>query len=825
MRAVFLCLSIFLSLTLNAQVQFIDLTSPVSAWKFRELNTKQWFPAKVPGSVYRDLQRNGIIPDPFQSCNEQSVAWVSEKSWEYFCEFDLDKAQLKKSFIILNLEGLDTYADIFINGKKIATSKNMFIPVHEQIKSFVISGKNSLRIVFNSLVSLTIDYGKTKLPGGKRVYVRKAQFQYGWDWAPTLPDIGIWKKCNISLYDNAIDMVSLHTLSASKEGAALRLHCFTQMKSFKKYRITLNEKGSEKLLLDTVVQIKREMRLPFYISNPRLWWCNNLGSQELYEFEMKIWDAKQLIAERDVHGGIRTIELERTHDFAGEGFGFKLNGVPVYCKGANWVPTEYFPSDITYEKLKSLIAMAKSSGMNMLRVWGGGVYESEKFYRLCDENGIMVWQDFMFACGMYPGDSAFLKTVRDEIYNNSIEISGHPSLALFCGNNENQEGWFNWGWQKEFSYSKVDSIKIWNDYQNLFHSLIPSVLKKTAPEIPYWPSSPSLGWGHEKAYRTGDVHYWGVWWGNQKFETYRNKVGRFNSEYGFQALPVRSSINQFVHDSLDHFTSADLQCHQKHPRGFEIIDSAMKWYLPPAKDFNAYIAQSQFLQGKALKLAIESHRNAKPYNRGTLLWQYNDCWPVISWSIVDYFLKPKATYYQVRRSYANRYLGIEPAKNYCSFIVSNDSQTNWLDSAFIYVMDYSGKVFYEKAISFNLTAGESKTVSSTDWKNFNFLPAADKLIYFISRGGGTNVYYFSSEKDAPLRKPEIFIRRVNDSTIEVSASVVARHVELVDKNGLLQFEDNFFDIIPGFPVKVKIVNDDLKNVNDILVKTLFDTFK
>jgi beta-mannosidase len=537
-------------------------------WQFREFGTAKWFAAEVPGVIHTDLIRNKIISDPFYRDNEKKEQWIEEKTWEYQTYFNVDEKLFARKNIELQFDGLDTYADVFLNGKKIITANNMFRQWVIDVKKSLQPKRNLITILFHPVSKLILEQkNKTSIIyPEERAFIRKAQYQFGWDWGPRLMTCGIWKEVRLLAYDS----------------------------------VTENKKGKTK------------------------------------NEKQQTWN----------------IKLVTQKDSIGESFYFTVNGKSTFIKGANWIPADNFlPRAKRQKKYEQLIKAAKDANINMLRVWGGGIYEDDVFYDLCDKYGIMVWQDFMFAGALYPSDSSFLKNIEEEIRYQVNRLKHHPCIALWCGNNEIEEAWFNWGWQKQFNYSSQDSIKLWNDYQKIFHQLIPAVLKQLDPERPYRPSSPSLGWGRDSAYKKGDVHYWGVWWGKEHVEKYKEKVGRFNSEYGMQGIPDMKTIRQFSLPEDWDTTSPVMRTHQKHPFGYENIKYYIEQKFRTPKTFEDLVYVSQLMQADAVKTAIEAHRRNAPTTMGTLFWQWNDCWPVTSWSAIDYYGRKKALYYEVKRSF------------------------------------------------------------------------------------------------------------------------------------------------------------------------------
>jgi len=554
------------SFSVSAQVIYDKITQN---WQFNKQSDDKWYPAKVPGEVHLDLLRNKLIDDPFYRDNEKKLQWIEKENWNYKTTFDVSSAMHSKKHIDLVFDGLDTYAEVYLNDKPVLTADNMFRQWKANVKALLKTKGNKLLIKFQSAQNKVDALAKADapfiIPDNARAYVRKAQFHFGWDWGPKLTGAGIWK----------------------------------------------------------------EVRLEAYQAKPR---------EKPFLAPVKT----ELVQEKDEHGA---------------SFYFKINGKPVYMKGANYIPADVFVTRTTKADYRKLLMMAKEANMNMLRVWGGGIYENDDFYNLCDSLGIYVWQDFMFAGQMVPGDDAFFENVKQEVKYQVKRLRHHKSIVLWCGNNEIDEAWNRWGWQKQFNINQKDSVKLWTDYKRLFRDSIPKWVKEVDPSRPYISTSPKYGWGVKNSFIEGDSHYWGVWWGNEDFETFENKTGRFVSEYGMQAMPNYESVLKYTNQE-DRFLYSDiLKNHQKANNGFQKLDVYLKSYLIDSARLSKlsvedYTYLTQCVQYYGFKNMILIHRSKSPYNMGTLLWQLNDCWPVASWSITDYYDRaPKAAWYAVKNAY------------------------------------------------------------------------------------------------------------------------------------------------------------------------------
>ncbi|MEK8179434.1 glycoside hydrolase family 2 protein [Flavobacterium buctense] len=796
-------------------------------WQFKSVHNDKykWFPAKVPGTVHTDLLANKLISDPFFGANEKQLQWIENEDWQYQTTFKLSKEELNHQNAILQFDGLDTFAEVTLNGTKILTANNMFRTWKVDVKKLLKIGQNKLEITFASAVKKGKEEAKKltyTLPGDEKIFTRKAQYHFGWDWGPRFVTAGIYKKVALYFWDNVqITHIKTNQDLTNKDVAKVEFTLEINSANASQYELKINEK-SEFLPLK---KGKNNLTLFYEISNPKLWWPNGLGKAHLYPFEISLVQNNAIIDSKKLNIGLRTIELVQEKDEIGKSFYFKVNGKPVFMKGANVIPPDSFLPRATDLDYKSIVKNAVVANMNMLRVWGGGVYAEDVFYDECDKNGILVWQDFMFACAMYPGDEAFLANVKQEVIDNVTRLQNHPSIALWCGNNENDEGWHNWGWQKQYNYSEQDSTKIWADYQKLFHDLIPKTLDGLLAknENRYWPSSPSIGWGRKESLLSGDAHYWGVWWGMEPFEMYQKKVGRFMSEYGFQSMPDIKTFQAFAQSDELNFNSEAVKNHQKHPTGYKTINEYMARDYQVPTNFEDYIYVSQVLQAEGMKIAIEAHRT-DPKCMGTLFWQGNDCWPVTSWSSVDYYGRWKAFQYQAKRSFEDLLISIkENEVNYEIYLVSEASHSDKVRFE-IELLDFYGKLVEKDEVEFDITADTRDLFVALPKENYsdnNLKELVLSVSCILQNGKKANaLYYFVKSKDLQLTKPKIQITKLDEQTYEIFSDVLAKNVFLSSEEETF-FSDNYFDILPGQKVEIKLS----KPVKEVRVKSLFEVIK
>ncbi len=791
-----------ISLVSFAQKTIISLNNN---WYFRQADQEKAYPAQVPGTVHTDLLRQELIPDPFFGENEQKVQWVEQKSWIYENLFDVPASELAKSRMQLVFEGLDTYVQVYLNGKKILKADNMFRTWEIPAKGLLKLKNNHLKIIFEPVNPKTKALASKlpySLPGGENVFIRKAQYQFGWDWGPRLVTYGIWKPVKLICWNvNRLEQVQVVQKSLNDEWAELDIHCRLSDPSKKSFQIQAKltdpstDLTAEGIIHpgDTAIVLKLKIKLPVK------WWTNGLGEAHLYQLNVKLLEDKQRLDTYNSNIGLRTLEIVQQADSVGRGFYVKLNGVRVFMKGANIIPTDNFVPRSNAEIYKKLVQEAKNSHMNMLRVWGGGVYGSDDFYELCDKNGILVWQDLMFAGSPYPADPIFLKNVAAEIEDQVIRLRNHPSLALWCGNNEISEGWYNWGWQKQFNYSQSDSTQIKHDYDYTFEKFIPSILKKMDPGRFYHPSSPANGWGRAKSYREADVHYWGVWWGMEPFENYEKKVGRFVSEYGFQAVPAYSSLSKYLDEKDRYLISPALKNHQKHARGFETISTYMERDYPIPNSLEDYAYLSQLLQARGLSTAIEAHRRAMPYCMGSLYWQLNDCWPVTSWSNIDYYGMPKAAHYQLKSLFKDVLISVSGDGANKQIHLVSDRLTAVNASLKIQLISFDGRVLYQQDMPLELAANSAKVYAEIQTNHVADFDPTRTVLYCQLMSGKEKLaehrYYFVKDKALELPLANITLKQLTKDSFLLRTDQLAKGVCLSWDDRVA--DQNYFDLMPG----------------------------
>ena len=805
-------------------------------WEFKQKMDTTWNTASVPGNVYSDLLDHKKIPDPFFGSNELNVQWVPTKNWEYQTTFELDSKTLEKSNIELTFEGLDTYANIYLNDSLIAKTNNAFRTWKFDIKPLA-KANNSLRIGFQK-TSIKEEKEAEKLdyllPPGARVFTRKAQFQYGWDWGPTINTSGIWKPIKITSWNNLkLDDVYFKQEELTDELALITVeYTISSEEDIEKTTFEIKYEDTKHTVTAPVHKGTHTYKTNLKIKKPNRWWTHNLGTPHLYEFDVTLKQGNDLKGQEKVKIGLRTIELIREKDEKGESFYFKLNGIPVFMKGANYIPQHSMQDKVTDAHYEKLLNDVVGANMNMLRVWGGGIYENDIFYELCDKKGILVWQDFMFACAMYPGDEAFLENVEKEAIDQVKRLRNYASIALWCGNNENNEAWHRWGWQTDKTQAQKEEI--WASYLAVFDRILPETVAKFDAEISYWESSPSYGRGDERFQFEGDAHDWGVWHDAFPFERFEQKVPRFMSEFGFQSFPSYEAIRAFTGEDSISINHDSYITHQKHPRGFKLIREYMERDYPVPTAGDDYVYMSQLTQAKGMTMGMEAERRAMPYCMGSLYWQLNDCWPVVSWSSIDFMGNWKALHYKAKKSFEDVLISsIVENDTINTYIVSDKLQT--LEGDFtLEFLDFNGKAIHNVQQKLTVAANTSQLVAQipvTDIQvNTNeyvmkavFISTPLNVNASISNSSSTSndLFYIAKPKDLNLPEEDVStkITKIEGGfSVEVSATTLQKDVFFYTK-AKGHFSNNFFDVLPNETVTITFKTE-AEDIEDLAFKTL-----
>ncbi len=780
--------------------------------------------ATVPGCVHTDLLNEEKIPDPFYRDNEHSLMWIGETDWEYSRDFMVSEEMLLNKHIILSCEGLDTLAQIKINGKPSAQTDNMFRTWNFDIKNKLHPGKNNISIYFKS----TIPYLEEK--NGLRKFhpledsidrmkgvswIRKMQCSYGWDWGIKCVTCGIWKNIEIQAYNEAKINDVLVRQVHQKNLVRLNITVNLDQKSGKKMS------GRVFLALDGKSISTSELHLDgakgsadVEAENPKLWWPNNLGEQNLYDLLIEIYSDSCKLAVDTYRQkiGLRTLKLDRHPDRWGESFQFAVNGVPFFAKGANWIPIDAFVTRASDDFYEQVVASAAHANMNFLRVWGGGIYEKDIFYELCDKYGICVWQDFMFACSSYPAyDKEFMENVKLEAVDNIRRLRNHPCIALWCGNNELEQI------PLLIDDDTGKGSMSWDEYKLLFDKLLPGLVGKHAPDMDYWPSSPHTpteerDWSSPIA---GDAHLWDVWHGTKPFEWYRTCEHRFNSEFGFQSFPEPFIVEGYTIPEDRNITSYIMEHHQRSPIGNNaIIQYMLSWYKLP-KSFDMQIWLSQILHGMAMKYAVEHWRRSMPRGMGTLYWQLNDCWPVTSWASLDYTGNWKALNYMAKRFYAPVLASAveDIEKGIVEIHLTNDLLENASGTLDWRLFDTDGTTI--AADSFGAAVGPCTSLKLRDMdikERLDRCGARNAMMHieFIKDNisASDNLVLFSRPKHINLKNPGFCVNITKKSDIEYEVEITAAKPALwvwtIVQGQTPKFSDRFFHMLNNSSKKLTI---------------------
>ena len=805
-------------------------------WKFRQARLTNWYPATVPGVVHTDLLQNKIIEDPFFRLNERGLQWIDKEDWVYETCFTLAADMMRKENMELVFEGLDTYADVYLNDECILKADNMFRRWSIPVRQYIREENNILKVYFHSPVKIDVpkwDALPYQYPASNdqsengglfnkkiSIFARKAGYHYGWDWGPRLVTSGIWRPVYIRAWsDLRINDVFIEQKEVGAGRAVIAGHVELDAdKDMDGVLVTITDEATGRVLGEWQADLKRgtnRVTVDFVLHKPKLWWSNGLGEPFLYRFRTDIIAGGELLDSKTERVGIRSLKVVHQPDKDGHTFYIELNGRPVFAKGANYIPLDNFLPRVTPENYKRTILDAAGVNMNMLRVWGGGIYENDVFYDLCDEYGIMIWQDFMFACSMYPAEGALLDNIHQEAVDNVKRLRNHACIALWCGNNECQDAWLGWGWKCEIErQNKEYADKIWAQYRQQYHVTLPGVVREYAPGTFYWPSSPFAFEGEMSGTTDGDRHYWSVWHGKAPISDYDSEKSRFFSEYGFQSFPEFESVKRYAPYPEDWDIRSEVM--MSHQRGGDHANGLIETYLlneyKKPRDFRAFLYMNHVLQGDAIKTAIESHRRQMPYNMGTLFWQHNDCWPVASWASRDYYGRWKAQHYYVRKAYDDILISSVVEGDDLIVYAVSDRLENTSGRLQLQVCQFDGTVVHHWDKSVGISGNDSRVCFSAPLAKL--LEGADRGTVYVrvdytDKSGRVyhNNYCLGKQKDMDYPKVDLQteVRSIEGGyEVTVSADKFARAVCLSVADNESVYSDNYFDVQPKSSVQVQV---------------------
>lgn len=811
-------------------------------WEFSQAGSNEWMSARVPGTVHQDLLDHGRLPDPFYGMNEQKVQWVEKEDWLYRTVFTVTADQLKSDAAWLTFEGLDTYADVYLNGSLLLKADNMFVGHKLAVKDVLREGENRLMIRFRSPVEETapqwdtdgFNYPADNDHSEKRmsVYTRKAPYSYGWDWGIRLATSGIWRPvkltfCNGAAIDDFFVRQQEVTEQVAKVDNQLEINNVTTTPKEAQVKVVYAYGEQADTLTRTVVLQpgKNSLSMPAWIEKPHLWMPNGWGDPALYTFTATVSVDGKEVASREEAIGLRSIRVVMEDDKDGKSFYFEVNGKPMFAKGSNYIPGDALLPNMTGERYARLFEDIRAANMNMVRVWGGGIYEDDRFYEEADRNGILVWQDFIFACTTYPHDPTFLKRVSEEAVYNMRRLRNHASLAMWCGNNEIYEGMRYWGWKDK--YSPVVWKEMTEGYDVLFRQLLPELVAANDPGRFYMHGSPyEANWGRPESWKIADSHNWGTWYGQKPFESLDTEIPRFMSEYGFQAFPEMKTIRMFASPEDYELESPVMNAHQKASIGNFLIKKTMALYYKVPEKFEDLIYAGLILQGQGMRHGIEAHRRHRPYCMGSLPWQLNDSWPVVSWSSIDYYGNWKAMHYQIRRAFAPVLVNAIKEGNNLSYYIMSDRLTDEELTLNLELMDFNGKVYRKQKVDGLLPANTSKLFYQEPVEQA--LAGRDSATTFMhmvvkSKKGevlSDEIYYFAHPKDQLLPKTPLqwqVKQKKGYCEVTVKADKLARDIFIEVPVQGVRFSDNFFDLLPGQKKKVIITSPDGKSLDHLQV--------
>ncbi len=819
-----------------------------SGWQFRQLDAnphpglQSWHTASVPGVVQTDLLENKLIPDPFYRDNEGKVQWVGLSDWEYRTSIQIESASLNRRHIELVFAGLDTFASVTLNGVEILKADNMFREWRVDVKPLLKAGGNELRVVLRSPIKelrdkikaepypLYTEAATSEYAGSDPAYdpyIRKSAYMFGWDWGPRLVAIGIWRPVSLELWDDTrITDFNVRQEEVTTDVARMSVETEVQSSGVENAVVVIrhdNPGSKEPHGSDTVSSTSYVLHagnnlltMPLSISNPARWYPNGYGPHTLYNFVCEVLVAGKVVDRRHIRIGLRSVELRREHDQWGRSFEFVVNGISVFAKGASVIPFDSFPSRVTSQHYRRILESAQEAHMNMIRVWGGGHYQTEEFYSLCDELGLMVWQDFAFGGGIYPDDAHYLDNSRQEAIYQLRRLRHHASIVLWCGNNEVESVWFD----PDNGFKKTAPVEVrecaWQNIVHLFNGILAVEVTRLGNGTPYWPSTPSSDFeAPADNSQFGDTHYWDVWGDGKPIAGYEKQFPRFMSEYGFQSFPEMKTVESFAQPEDFDIGSTVMQLHQKSSGGNQKMLTYLAEAYPRPKDFESFLYLSQVQQAEAIRIAAEHLRRNRPHVMGSIYWQLNDCWPGASWSSIDYYGRWKALQFYARRFYADLLLSPHKEDDAIAIHVVSDRVETVQANVRVRLMRFDGKVLLERkqdatlpalasSVPLRIPLSEIKSVSSSGEA---FL--ATELIV-DGKPVSTSNYFFQPAKELKLPHPTIHseLKQLGKQyVLQLQSPTLARSAHVSFGQLDASISDNYMDLLPGESIELMVNSD------------------
>lgn len=808
-------------------------------WKMKRTKDTSWIEANVPGSVCSDLLDAGFISDPFYRDNEDEALELANDDYEYCREFYVDDAIAAMDWVELSCDGLDTLAEIYINDMKIADTNNMHRTYKFDLKHILQKGTNHIRILLKSPLGYMADkqeqsplWGEPEVVAGY-AHIRKAHYMLGWDWGPQIPDAGIWRSISINGYSHG----RLEDVYITQIHSDEKVQLDVRVQHEKKQSVELTVEAvvrtpDDKKIVEHMIVEKEENHVFLDIDNPKLWWPNGYGSQPLYEVEILLKQDKKILDSRTMTIGLRTLTVRRQEDKWGESFEFNVNGVSIFAMGANYIPEDNLLYRCNIEKTETLIKECIEANFNCIRVWGGGIFAEDYFYDLCDKYGLIVWQDLMFACAVYEMNEEFTENIKMETIDNMKRLRHHPCLGLWCGNNEMEWGWVEWNFPK--------TSKLRTDYIKQFEIILPEIAEKVDPNTFYWVASPSSGGGFEDPNNDniGDVHYWAVWHKLLPFTDYRNHYFRFCSEFGFQSFPCLKTVKEFTLPEDRNIFSYVMEKHQKDGDA----NGKILYYLSDTfkypKNFDSLLYASQLLQAEAIKYGVEHWRRNRGRCMGAIYWQLNDCWPVASWSSIDWYGRWKALHYYAKRFFAPLLLSAHEEDSNVKLYVTNETMDCMKGHIIWRLRNNGSDILQEGKVNFEIEPLTAQLCSTHDFEEI----LTDKLVrretyfeYFLYVNGvyvssGTSI--FVKPKHFNFMEPEIcaLIEECQESIIiQLSSKAYAKGIELDLADMDCVFSDNYFDLSAGDTRTIEVKKERLSKKitidefrDKLTIRSIFD---
>ena len=813
----------------------------------------QWLDARVPGTVHADLLRHGMIDDPFVGLNEYGNRWVEDSDWTYATTFDLSRDELDGyTNAALEMDGLDTFAEVSINGVAVAKTRNMFVRHQKEVRHLLREGENRLAVRFTSATRAVLgDYQRQGInyPADNdkderhlSVYARKAPYHYGWDWGLRQVTCGVWRGIRLHFY-NGCKIDDVHSTTTLGNGGRAVVGNVISIANNSTAAVDATVEVSCSYGGETVAKASTALRLApggntsnldLGIDAPRLWMPNGWGEPALYDIETTVTASDGRILARHHHQvGIREVEFVSEADSVGRSFYFRVNGQPVFAKGANYIPQDITLTNVGREDYERLFKDLVAANINMVRVWGGGVYEDDYFYELADRNGIMVWQDFMFGCSTYPATPDYLENVREEADDNIRRLRNHPCLVLWCGNNEISEGIKYWGWSRR--YDDTTFTKMRRDYDRLFKELLHGRVAELDGGRSYVHTSPdTANWGRPATFTMGDSHYWGLWYGKELFEVMDTLDLRFVSEFGIESFPEMKTIRTFATDADMDINSEVMRHRQKSSTGNETIMHYITSYYDAPRDFDDFVYLSQLVQGHGIAHCIVANRRNRPVCMGSLYWQLNDCWPAISWSAIDYYGNKKALYYHSRDAFAPIIVSVvEDGGRLDVYTISDKLEAIEGCNIVLTLEDFHGNKLSRHEVKCHIAPNATAKVTSLTTADIvaDDMKAKTLLDVRVEKDGKTmysSKHYFLKPRDLDLPRPTVChtVNRDGDkATLTLTTDCLAKDVFIEIPAQGIDFSDNYFDIQAGETKTVVLSGDNLTDdaLNGIRIRTLTDT--